>query len=69
MLVNEWRPGIKPVWSADITPCIVVSRRRARSFARIFTSQYRREMGQYEPHTVLSSPGFSKSLIDASVSV
>jgi hypothetical protein len=60
---------MKPVWSAEITSVIVVSRRRARVLARIFTSLFRREMGRYEPHSVFSLPGLSRRIIDASVSV
>lgn len=44
MFVNDFRPGIKPVWLFEITLCIVVSRRKARALAKILTSLFRREM-------------------------
>lgn len=69
MFVNECRPEMKPVWSADITSCNVVSRRKVRTLAKIFTSQLRREIGRYEPYSVLSLPRLSNKVIDASVSV
>lgn len=49
---------------------LCIFRRKAKALkSKIFTSQFRREMGRYEPHSAISSHGFSGRVIDASVSV
>ncbi len=40
------------VWSTEITSYIVVSSRSATALAKIFTSLFKMEMDQYEPHSI-----------------
>ena len=58
---------MKPVWSVEIRHDKGASNHIANNFESILTSEFNSDTGRYEPHLNASLPGFSKSVIDASV--